>query len=171
MRKFALPENANTDKISAVCQDGVLTVTVEKLPPPEPKKPKTIEVGSFIVCVEKMGKLIFLRNITLKFRGWLAEEDKNRGKEKEISGAFLEIQGEGELYVWRVEEDSFTVSAVSLALEVDLRRLKLNRALREKDTTLNSCLPSSILICSVSIVIVKCPRTPPIFAFDAVFLT
>ncbi|GAB4854501.1 hypothetical protein Ancab_023083 [Ancistrocladus abbreviatus] len=25
-------------------QDGVLTVTVEKLPPPEPKKPKTIEV-------------------------------------------------------------------------------------------------------------------------------
>ncbi|KAK9076861.1 hypothetical protein SSX86_005195 [Deinandra increscens subsp. villosa] len=44
MRKFALPENANVDKISAICQDGVLTVTVEKLPPPEPKKPKTIEV-------------------------------------------------------------------------------------------------------------------------------
>ncbi|CAN4109591.1 unnamed protein product [Withania somnifera] len=44
MRKFTLPENANTDAISAVCQDGVLTVTVQKLPPPEPKKPKTIEV-------------------------------------------------------------------------------------------------------------------------------
>ncbi|XVE97736.1 hypothetical protein REPUB_Repub03eG0044200 [Reevesia pubescens] len=44
MRKFALPDNANVDKISAVCQDGVLRVTVEKLPPPEPKKPKTIEV-------------------------------------------------------------------------------------------------------------------------------
>lgn len=44
MRKFVLPENANTEAISAVCQDGVLTVTVEKLPPPEPKKPKTIEV-------------------------------------------------------------------------------------------------------------------------------
>ncbi|KAG5244096.1 heat shock protein [Salix suchowensis] len=44
MRKFILPENANTEAISAVCQDGVLTVTVEKLPPPEPKKPKTIEV-------------------------------------------------------------------------------------------------------------------------------
>ncbi|CAK9165964.1 unnamed protein product [Ilex paraguariensis] len=44
MRKFVLPENANTDAISAVCQDGVLNVTVEKLPPPEPKKPKTIEV-------------------------------------------------------------------------------------------------------------------------------
>ncbi|KAI7726643.1 hypothetical protein M8C21_005125 [Ambrosia artemisiifolia] len=44
MRKFALPENANIEKISAVCQDGVLTVTVEKLPPPEPKKPKMIQV-------------------------------------------------------------------------------------------------------------------------------
>ncbi|KAJ7958393.1 17.3 kDa class ii heat shock protein [Quillaja saponaria] len=44
MRKFVLPENANIDAISAVCQDGVLTVTVQKLPPPEPKKPKTIEV-------------------------------------------------------------------------------------------------------------------------------
>ncbi|KAL6838742.1 hypothetical protein ACP4OV_031456 [Aristida adscensionis] len=44
MRKFVLPENADMDKIAAVCRDGVLTVTVEKLPPPEPKKPKTIEV-------------------------------------------------------------------------------------------------------------------------------
>ena len=44
MRKFVLPENANRDGITAVCKDGVLTVTVEKLPPPEPKKPKTIEV-------------------------------------------------------------------------------------------------------------------------------
>ncbi|XP_027330276.1 17.9 kDa class II heat shock protein-like [Abrus precatorius] len=44
MRKFVLPDNANTDAISAVCQDGVLSVTVQKLPPPQPKKPKTIEV-------------------------------------------------------------------------------------------------------------------------------
>ncbi|PKI69006.1 hypothetical protein CRG98_010584 [Punica granatum] len=44
MRKFVLPENANTDAVSAACKDGVLTVTVQKLPPPEPKKPKTIEV-------------------------------------------------------------------------------------------------------------------------------
>ncbi|KAG4136661.1 hypothetical protein ERO13_D07G020600v2 [Gossypium hirsutum] len=44
MRKFVLPENANRDCITAVCKDGVLTVTVEKLPPPEPKKPKTIDV-------------------------------------------------------------------------------------------------------------------------------
>lgn len=44
MRKFQLPENANTDAITAVCHDGVLTVTVEKIPPPEPKQPKNIEV-------------------------------------------------------------------------------------------------------------------------------
>ncbi|XP_073130010.1 17.3 kDa class II heat shock protein-like [Henckelia pumila] len=44
MRKFVLPENADVEAIKAVCQDGVLTVTVEKLPPPEPKKPRTIEV-------------------------------------------------------------------------------------------------------------------------------
>ncbi|KAI3954798.1 hypothetical protein MKW98_002904 [Papaver atlanticum] len=44
MRKFTLPENANIDVISAVCVDGVLTITVPKLPPPEPKKPKTIQV-------------------------------------------------------------------------------------------------------------------------------
>ncbi|CAL5368230.1 unnamed protein product [Camellia sinensis] len=44
IRKFVLPENANTEEISAVCQDGALTVTVQKFPPPQPKKPKTIEV-------------------------------------------------------------------------------------------------------------------------------
>jgi HSP20 family protein len=33
-----------TNAISAVCQDSVLTVTMQKLPPLEPKKPKTIEV-------------------------------------------------------------------------------------------------------------------------------
>ncbi|XP_009617034.1 uncharacterized protein [Nicotiana tomentosiformis] len=44
MRKFTLPENINTDAISAVCQDGILTVTVEKLLTPRLKKRKTIEV-------------------------------------------------------------------------------------------------------------------------------
>ena len=44
MRKFVLAENANIEKISAICKDGVLTVTVEKLPPPEPKKPRLIQV-------------------------------------------------------------------------------------------------------------------------------
>ncbi|XP_071916939.1 17.1 kDa class II heat shock protein-like [Coffea arabica] len=44
MRKFVLPENANLDAISAVSRDGVLTVTVQKFPPPQAKKHKTIEV-------------------------------------------------------------------------------------------------------------------------------
>ncbi|KAL5717088.1 hypothetical protein ACHQM5_010160 [Ranunculus cassubicifolius] len=44
MRKFALPENAIAEAISDVCQDGLLTVNVDKKPPPQPKKPKTIEV-------------------------------------------------------------------------------------------------------------------------------
>ncbi|KAI0522637.1 hypothetical protein KFK09_005022 [Dendrobium nobile] len=44
MRKFSLPDNSNLENISAVYSDGVLKVTVQKLPPPEPKKPKTIEV-------------------------------------------------------------------------------------------------------------------------------
>jgi len=44
MFKFVLPENANTDAVSAVCQDGVLSVAVEKLPLPQRKKSKNIEV-------------------------------------------------------------------------------------------------------------------------------
>ena len=44
MRKFNLPDDANADQITALCQDGVLAVKVEKVKPPEPKKPKNIEV-------------------------------------------------------------------------------------------------------------------------------
>jgi HSP20 family protein len=44
MRKFTLPANADKEGITAACHDGVLTVTVPKLPPPEPPKPKSIEV-------------------------------------------------------------------------------------------------------------------------------
>ncbi|XP_058758937.1 17.3 kDa class II heat shock protein-like [Vicia villosa] len=41
MRKFVFPKNANTDAVSAICQDGVLRVTVQKLPrPPQPKNPR-----------------------------------------------------------------------------------------------------------------------------------
>ena len=43
MRKFRLPENANVAAITAKCENGVLTVVVEKLPPPP--KPKTDEVA------------------------------------------------------------------------------------------------------------------------------
>eukprot|EP00249_Psilotum_nudum_P031983 c47057_g1_i1 orf=354-803(-) len=44
MRKFTLPADANLEAITASCQDGVLIVIVPKVPPPEPKKPKVIEV-------------------------------------------------------------------------------------------------------------------------------
>lgn len=44
LKKFELPETADTEKIAAVYQDGVLSVTVEKKPPPEPRKAKTVEV-------------------------------------------------------------------------------------------------------------------------------
>ncbi|XP_077219239.1 MATH domain and coiled-coil domain-containing protein At3g58270-like [Tasmannia lanceolata] len=40
-RKFVLPDNMNTDAISAIYKDGVLTLTVGKI---EDKKPKTIQV-------------------------------------------------------------------------------------------------------------------------------
>ncbi|EEF33184.1 17.4 kDa class III heat shock protein [Ricinus communis] len=42
MRKFRLPENANASAVTAKCENGVLTVVVEKHPPPP--KPKKIEV-------------------------------------------------------------------------------------------------------------------------------
>ncbi|KAL0924037.1 hypothetical protein M5K25_004839 [Dendrobium thyrsiflorum] len=44
MRSFPLPDNANLENISAVYRDGVLTVTVQKLPAAESKYPKTIEI-------------------------------------------------------------------------------------------------------------------------------
>ncbi|XP_008803401.2 17.4 kDa class III heat shock protein [Phoenix dactylifera] len=44
LRKFHLPNDANTASITAKCENGVLTVVVEKLPPPEPKT-KTVEVA------------------------------------------------------------------------------------------------------------------------------
>ncbi|KAL8063152.1 hypothetical protein ABFX02_01G009500 [Erythranthe guttata] len=44
LKKFELPDNANKEKVSAICEDGVLTVVVDKSPPPQPKKPKVIEV-------------------------------------------------------------------------------------------------------------------------------
>lgn len=43
LRKFKLPEDANVSAISAKCENGFLTIVVEKLPPPA--KPKTVEVA------------------------------------------------------------------------------------------------------------------------------
>lgn len=45
LRKFKLPEDANVSAISAKCENGVLTIVVEKLP--SPAKPKTVEVAIF----------------------------------------------------------------------------------------------------------------------------
>lgn len=42
LRKFRLPENANVSAITAKCENGVLTLVVEKLPPPP--KSNTVEV-------------------------------------------------------------------------------------------------------------------------------
>lgn len=44
LKKFVLPENADKEKVAAAYEDGVLTVTVAKSAPPQPKKPKVIEV-------------------------------------------------------------------------------------------------------------------------------
>ena len=43
LRKFRLPENANVSAVTAKCENGILTLVVEKLPPPP--KPKTVEVA------------------------------------------------------------------------------------------------------------------------------
>lgn len=43
MRKFRLPGDANVEAITAKCENGVLTVMVEKVPP-QPKS-KTVQVA------------------------------------------------------------------------------------------------------------------------------
>ncbi|KAK1358745.1 17.3 kDa class II heat shock protein-like [Heracleum sosnowskyi] len=88
MWKFVLCDNANLETIKAVCQDGVLTVTVEKLPPLEPKKPKIIQhsnelsalysicwSSNVIAVAEGIGSHSFsLSGIYLQpfFRDWIA---------------------------------------------------------------------------------------------------
>ena len=44
MRRFPLPESADLDGVRAEYKDGVLTVTVDKKPPPEPQTPRVVEV-------------------------------------------------------------------------------------------------------------------------------
>ncbi|GBG88857.1 hypothetical protein CBR_g48469 [Chara braunii] len=44
VRRFTLPEDAELDKIGAQCRNGLLTVTVPKVPPREPEKPKVIDI-------------------------------------------------------------------------------------------------------------------------------
>eukprot|EP00850_Spirogloea_muscicola_P021941 SM000269S09896 [mRNA] locus=s269:95148:95898:+ [translate_table: standard] len=44
MRRFRLPEDADSEKVSATCENGVLNVTVPKKQPVEPEQPKTVDV-------------------------------------------------------------------------------------------------------------------------------
>ena len=44
LRRFRLPENANADKVKALVQDGVLTVTIPKVEKPKPQA-RQIEVA------------------------------------------------------------------------------------------------------------------------------
>ncbi|CAI5459500.1 unnamed protein product [Closterium sp. Yama58-4] len=44
-REFQLPSDADVERVTAACVDGILTISVKKLPPqPEHKRDKTIDV-------------------------------------------------------------------------------------------------------------------------------
>ena len=46
LRRFKLPENTQVDDVKAAMENGVLTVTVPKIPPPEPKSAiRTINIS------------------------------------------------------------------------------------------------------------------------------
>ncbi|KAI3954795.1 hypothetical protein MKW98_002901 [Papaver atlanticum] len=61
--------NANVDGISAVCVDGVLTITVQKLPPPEPKKPRTIHVLTSFGSIKMSVQNECILCVLFSFRG------------------------------------------------------------------------------------------------------
>jgi HSP20 family protein len=44
LRRFQLPKDSDVGKISAASENGVLTISVPKVPPPEPKKPTIVDV-------------------------------------------------------------------------------------------------------------------------------
>ncbi|CAI0459696.1 unnamed protein product [Linum tenue] len=46
LKRFPMPENADVEKVAARYKDGVLTVTVVKKPPEEPKKLRTLKFKS-----------------------------------------------------------------------------------------------------------------------------
>ena len=47
LRRFRLPDNARVDDVKAAMENGVLTVTVPKMAPPEPKSAvRSIDISS-----------------------------------------------------------------------------------------------------------------------------
>ena len=47
LRRFKLPENTKVEEVKAAMENGVLTVTVPKSPPPEPKPAvRNIDISS-----------------------------------------------------------------------------------------------------------------------------
>jgi len=44
VKKFRLPEDADMASVTAKYQEGVLTVVIKKLPP-QPPKPKTVQIA------------------------------------------------------------------------------------------------------------------------------
>ncbi|KAJ7559082.1 hypothetical protein O6H91_04G069300 [Diphasiastrum complanatum] len=46
LRKFTLPANAKLEGISATFTDGVLTVVIPKIPPPEPKTINVVNIAA-----------------------------------------------------------------------------------------------------------------------------
>ncbi|XP_073131539.1 uncharacterized protein [Henckelia pumila] len=110
MGKFVLPENAITDKITAVCQNGVMRVTVEKLAPPKPKKPRTIQPdasGRLVKWAVELGEY----DVEYKPRVAI--------KAQAFSDFLTEVITFGQEEVWRVFVDgvsSFEGSGVGVIL-------------------------------------------------------
>jgi HSP20 family protein len=47
LRRFKLPENTKVEEVKAAMENGVLTVTVPKIPPPEPKSAvRNVDISS-----------------------------------------------------------------------------------------------------------------------------
>lgn len=53
MRKFNLPSCINLDNITALCQDGLLTVVVPKNIPSSPHRPRTFDVPITSISVSQ----------------------------------------------------------------------------------------------------------------------
>ncbi|KAK8958998.1 hypothetical protein KSP40_PGU018880 [Platanthera guangdongensis] len=87
--------------VANVCRDGVLTVTVEKLPPPEPKKPKTIEVKDYI-----LGRVVSKRHFGTGGKEARVETERIGAASFFLTGANGAIAAGGHLFTRRPFEPS-----------------------------------------------------------------